>query len=79
MEAVTRFKTVDGCEFLDHNKAKKHLEKKIGDLLLSHAHKLTRIQKYIDTVNYLHEHLADFVEIVNLQNDLEIVDRDLEP
>lgn len=72
MKIVKRVQTYDNILHESTKEAKKHLDKKFGEIITKHAHRLSALQKYTDICDYLEENLKDFKNAIEIQNDLKI-------
>jgi hypothetical protein len=73
MKKIIAYQTNDGEVFTDYRDAKRHAEKRYGDLLLKLASALRQIDKYSAAVEYIEANLSQFVTLTYLKNDLEVV------
>jgi len=72
MKLVTMVQTNDGKLHDSRWEAEKHVKKLYSDLLLKLARDLTNQMKYVETAEYLDNHLLDFAKLTELKNDLKL-------
>lgn len=74
MKKIVAYQTQDAKVFTSYRDAHKHAEKQYGDLLLSLANDLCRLDKYTDTAKYIDDNLKRFVDLAYLKRDLDVQD-----
>lgn len=72
MTTVEMIRTYDGQVFGDEGLARRHLEKQLGELITTLAHRLTRAEKYTKIVAILESETETFRKIVQIQDDMQL-------
>jgi hypothetical protein len=83
MQKLIVYKTSDGKIHENINDAEKYADNRYGNALKSLAYQLVRgidlkkpIERYNAIVDFLEAHLAEFVEVQKLKDDIKIVKED---
>jgi predicted patatin/cPLA2 family phospholipase len=71
MRTIFVVETFDGQIHRTPQDARRYLEKKLGDILLPLAHKLTKAEKYTRIVDILAAETETFRSIIQIQDDIQ--------
>lgn len=74
MKKIDAFVNSDGTVHTSLAAAKRHAEKRYGDLLLKLAHGAVEQEKYVKMTEWLNDNLPRFVELSELKKDLDNLD-----
>jgi hypothetical protein len=75
MQRVIRYQTMDGVLHVNHTEAKRHAEKRYGDLLTRLAHRM-RDMKYSECGDFIDSNLYDFRRLIELKADCDVPPND---
>jgi hypothetical protein len=74
VQRITAYRTSDGEVFTDHRAAVRHLDEKMGSIIIEHARRLAQIDKYTATIDYLVTNLASLAEAAAWQKEMTATD-----
>ena len=72
MHRFEAYKTLDGQVFESEAEAKRHASKVYGDALYKLAHKLVKLDKYKDILDFLDSNLLAFAHLTALKKDEDV-------
>lgn len=70
------YKTSDGKIHEDFRSAERYADNRYGNALTSLAHQLVRIGKFKEMVEFLENHLEEFVKVQALKDDIPVTKDD---
>jgi len=70
MRIETAFITDDEKVFFDKREAIKHLDKQYGNEIEKLSHRLLKIEKYAEMINFLDGHLSEFSNAIALKTEI---------
>lgn len=76
MKIIEKYQTKDGYTFATEMEALKHLERLISNKVFYLADMIFADSR-VQMVEYIMEHLEDFQELIDLNNDKEITNKEL--
>lgn len=72
MVRLNAYKTKDGNVFTSYGNAHDHANEEYGAALAKLARELVQIDKYVDMLKALQDHLESFKELIALKDDIEL-------
>ena len=78
MIRVDAFRTSDGAMHATLREARNHADRRYGDALTAHAHKLAQLTKYGAITEYLDANAEALATLAHLKADLALTDDDAE-